>query len=705
MVQGKPGAPDFGREPLHFLGAVRRWKTRESPLGVCDGAHAMFSRLLSAALVLLLAGAVFAAEVKPIPPPGIAIPDADRAALAAEVAALGKEIDALRVALKAQPALLALLPDVMIFHKSVDWALRYDEFFEPKHLDAARQQLALGRQRAKELRDGQPAWNSVTGLVVRGYISKIDGSVQPYGLVIPADWKPGEATPRRLDFWLRGRSEKATELGFIADRMKSRGEFAPPGAIMLHPFGRYCCANKFAGEVDLFEALENARTHYGIDANRISVRGFSMGGAAAWHLGTHFAGMWAAVAPGAGFAETAEYNRVFAAGKTPPPWWEQVLYRWYDATLYAANLANTTTVAYSGELDGQKQAADIMLRFAEKEGLTFPHIIGPQTAHKYHPDAKPKIEEIVTAAADEGQHPVPERIHFTTYSLIYPTMKWLRIVGMEKQWERTVISAEVTEEGLVVDTKNVSRFIVALPTAGKISVRGDSIDTLIDGQKVTARYSATGAAFLKAMGKWTSQAVVDRPPTPMVNLTKRPLVCGPIDHAFMSSFLFVRPTGKPLNDKVGAWAAAEMEHAIGFWRKVFRGDVRVKDDTALTAEDVAASNLILWGDPGSNAALAKILARLPLQWTRDKLTLAGQTYDATQHAPILIYPNPANPSRYLVLNSGVTFREEALLTNAQQTPKLPDWAVIDLRTPPDTKWPGLVLDAGFFDEAWQWPKK
>ena len=665
----------------------------------------MFSRLLSAALVLLLAGAVFAAEVKPIPPPGIAIPDTDRAALAAEVAALGKEIDALRVALKAKPEMLALLPDVMIFHKSVDWALRYDEFFEPKHLDAARQQLALGRQRAKELRDGKPSWNSATGLVVRGYLSKIDGSVQPYGLVIPDDWKPGEATPRRLDFWLRGRSEKATELGFIADRMKSRGEFAPPGAIMLHPFGRYCCANKFAGEVDLFEALENVRTHYGIDANRISVRGFSMGGAAAWHLGTHFAGMWAAVAPGAGFAETAEYNRIFAAGKTPPPWWEQVLYRWYDATLYAANLANTTTVAYSGELDGQKQAADIMLRFAEKEGLTFPHIIGPQTAHKYHPDAKPKIEEIVTAAADEGQHPVPERIHFTTYSLIYPTIKWLRIVGMEKQWERTVISAEVTEEGLVVDTKNVSRFIVALPTAGKISVRGDSIDTIIDGQKVTARYSATGAAFLKTMGKWTSQAVVDRPPTPMVNLTKRPLVCGPIDHAFMSSFLFVRPTGKPLNANVGAWAAAEMEHAIGFWRKVFRGDVRVKDDTALTAEDVANSNLILWGDPGSNAALAKILARLPLQWTRDKLTLAGQTYDATQHVPILIYPNPANPSRYLVLNSGVTFREEALLTNAQQTPKLPDWAVIDLRTPPDTKWPGLVLDAGFFDEAWQWPKK
>ena len=144
----------------------------------------MFSRLLSIALLVTSSG--FAAEVKPIPPPGITIPDADRASLTAEVAALGKEIDALRSALKGRPELLALLPDVMIFHKSADWALHYDEFFEAKHLGYAKEQLELGMQRAKELRDGKPSWNSATGLVVRGYISKIDGSVQPYGLVIDA---------------------------------------------------------------------------------------------------------------------------------------------------------------------------------------------------------------------------------------------------------------------------------------------------------------------------------------------------------------------------------------------------------------------------------------------------------------------------------------------------------------------------------------
>ncbi|MCA9010006.1 MAG: hypothetical protein KDB01_09685, partial [Planctomycetaceae bacterium] len=71
------------------------------------------------------------------------------------------------------------------------------------------------------------------------------------------------------------------------------------------------------------------------------------------------------------------------------------------------------------------------------------------------------------------------------------------------------------------------------------------------------------------------------------------------------------------------------------------------------------------------------------------------------HAPILIHPNPLNLSRYVVLNSSFTFRDYAYLNNARQVPMLPDWAVIDLNTPPDTVWPGKVVAADFFDERWQ----
>jgi hypothetical protein len=55
-----------------------------------------------------------------------------------------------------------------------------------------------------------------------------------------------------------------------------------------------------------------------------------------------------------------------------------------------------------------------------------------------------------------------------------------------------------------------------------------------------------------------------------------------------------------------------------------------------------------------------------------------------------------------VINSGFTYREYDYLNNARQVPKLPDWAVIDVRTPPSPRWPGAIADAGFFDEQWQW---
>ena len=65
---------------------------------------------------------------------------------------------------------------------------------------------------------------------------------------------PPTAKPRRLDFWLHGRGEKLDELAFIEDRLKNKGEFTPAGAIVLHLYGRYCNANKFAGESGPFRS-------------------------------------------------------------------------------------------------------------------------------------------------------------------------------------------------------------------------------------------------------------------------------------------------------------------------------------------------------------------------------------------------------------------------------------------------------------------
>jgi dienelactone hydrolase len=643
--------------------------------------------------------------VRPVPPAGIKLADADRTELQAGVEALGKNIERLRLDLKAKPALLELLPDVQIFHNAVRYALTYDEFYAPSELAVARKLLNQGTERAQLLREGKAPWTTATGLVVRGYLSKIDGSVQPYGLVVPASYQANIPYQHRLDIWCHGRGEKLTELSFLNGRQSSPGEFTPKHAFVLHLYGRYCNANKFAGEIDGLEALAHVRKHYSIDENRLVMRGFSMGGAACWQFAVHYAGLWAAAAPGAGFSETADFLKVFQNEKVQPTWYEKKLWHWYDCTDYAANLFNCPVVAYSGEKDSQKQAADRMAAAMKKEGLALVHLIGPKTGHSYERKTKDELNRRIDSIVKHGRDAVPTHVLLTTWTLRYNRMLWLRIDGLEKHWERANVDALLGSDGVKIDTKNVTALTLSfepgscpLEALEKPKVTLD--DEEVKGVPPVLSDRSWTAHFRRNDKVWEAVEKVDDGV-----LHKRHGLQGPIDDAFLSSFLMVKPTGKALHEKTGAWASGEMKHALDHWRKQFRGEARVKDDSAVSDADIAEHNLILWGDPSSNKVLAKIADKLPLRWDARQVKLGEATFASEHHVPLLIYPNPLNPKRYVVLNSGFTYREYDYLNNARQVPKLPDFAAIDVRTPPSSRLPGKVAAAGFFDEEWKVPEK
>src|SRR5207302_4963940 len=205
-------------------------------------------------------------------------------------------------------------------------------------VEIARTLLSQGMRRAVQLRNGEAPWTTATGLVVRGYVSKIDGSVQPYGLIVPASVQADARREHRLDVWLHGRDEHLSELKFVDERERRAGEFTPEDTFVLHPFGRYCNAFKFAGEVDVFEAIEAVERNYRIDPDRVVLWGFSMGGAGTWHLAAHYPDRWCAASPGAGFAETRRYQNI--QPKDFPPSYEQTLWHLYDVPSYTRNLFN-----------------------------------------------------------------------------------------------------------------------------------------------------------------------------------------------------------------------------------------------------------------------------------------------------------------------------------------------------------------------------
>lgn len=669
------------------------------------------NRARIASLLLLFAAAQTAfadgpkdndpAEVRRIPKLGVELPADVETKLKAALAELDDLVAPLTKRKDAKTQ--ELLPDVLIYSEAVRTALEFQEFFDLKETAVALELLAEGKQRARDLAEGRAPWTTQSGLVVRGYRSKIDHSIQPYGLVIPESYAPG-TWKRRLDLWFHGRGETLSEVNFLAGRRKQVGTFAPADTIVLHPYGRYSNANKFAGEVDVFEAMESVKHRYPIDEDRVTVRGFSMGGASTWHLAVHYPTLWAAANPGAGFSETPEFLRTFQNEDLKPTWYERKLWQWYDCTDWATNLYHCPTVAYSGEIDRQKQAADIMASALLEHGFELTHIIGPKTAHAYEPAARDEVERRVSALAKLGRDTYFDGLSFATYTLKYSRCGFVQLDGLEEHWSPANVILSDEGDHLALSTRNVSALTIDYPSGDAPFTPTDAVLLTIDGHEIEGPRPGTDRSFRVQLHREGENWVLG--PLPDDGLRKRPGLQGPIDDAFMDSFIFVRPTGKGRNAAVDAWSKAELERAVEHWRRHFRGQARVKDDVDVTDADIADANLILWGDDESNAVWKRVADKLPLRYTGDSLAVDPQgkherKFEAAHHAPIMVYPNPLNPKRYVVTNSSFTFREYAYLNNARQVPMLPDWAVVDVREKPGAVRPGKIVDADFFDERWQ----
>lgn len=114
-------------------------------------------------------------------------------------------------------------------------------------------------------------------------------------------------------------------------------------------------------------------------------------------------------------------------------------------------------------------------------------------------------------------------------------------------------------------------------------------------------------------------------------------------------------------------------------------------------------NLVIWGSARTNPHLVSLFSQIQtngINWNEDVIAVGTNKFDAETHALIMIYPSPWSPGRYVVVNSCVTHREEDDRTNALQNPKLPDWAIVDLRDAPTSDSVGKVVAADFFGEDW-----
>lgn len=620
-----------------------------------------------------------------LPPVGDKLNEADRASLSITLESLTQRF-----------AALPQKPDnanAEIFLKAVRYALEHKEFYKPDDTARARDLLEEAGRRINDLAARRAPWLTATGFVVRGYYSPIDGSPQPFGLEIPDNTAKTNAPAW---FWLQGRGDTRTDLHFIHERMKKGGEFKPPGTIVVHPWGRYCIGYKGPGEQDVLDVRQLLIAEKRVDPARTALAGFSMGGAGAWLLGAHFTDHWTVVHTGAGFVDVKRYQKYSPQKIASTPLWEQTLWSQNDVPDYTRNLLNVPVISYSGEKDAQRASAEIMAGEFQKHGAALTQYIGPNMGHKYDPAVRQEVQEKIQAALLQPVLPYPLKLSFQTRTLDYSRLHWLQVTGLQEHWQDTRVEAGLDQPlpqatRLTLTTSNVTSLTIAAPDK---PASHQAMTVAIDGQ--TLNVPAGSAIHLVRQGEKWAQGL------PSPGLHKKPGLQGPVDDAFNAPFLHVLPDKPGYHEATATWAANESAAQLSRWRTLFRGDARVKKASAVTPEDLKNYHLILWGDPASNSLIASALPKLPIQWTAETLTVHGQTWSAGDHLPVLIYPMPGQAGRYLVLNSGPTWREAHSKTNSQQNPKLPDWAVLGITTPPTAEAAGKVEAAGFFNETWDW---
>ncbi|MCX6901358.1 MAG: hypothetical protein NT105_21985 [Verrucomicrobia bacterium] len=700
-------------------------------------------RMLMSVVTALLAGGAFAAQPDVAPP--YQPTDSELATIRAKLDEFYKAYKALPIGRpittleamtkKAFPVDVSLLPDVDVYSKAAEWMLRYpkEEFWTAADVKNTLETLELGLARIKQIAEGKPAWPTAKGCIVRGFRSRIDGSVQPYGLKIPESYDPKK--PIRLDVILHGFGPTMNEANFIVARDTGKPATAGQEYIRLEVFGRLNNGYRWCGETDVLEAMDSVRARYAIDPDRIVLRGFSMGGGGAWGMGLHYPDMWAAFEAGgsgaggssSGFKNAAPSSASDAVGRI------------YGTVGWMLNAANVPTVGYCGEEDSPFGALKASREHLEGEGFKFTpaglnwtttdircvFLIGAKTEHKWNPESQAESNKFIDEACVKGRQ-APPHIRFVSYSLRYNHCFDITVDGVEANYSRTEVDAltSADKKQRTIKTKNVTRLILPYPVAGQ--------SLTLDGQmfpfgpmqqpRLQARVPAFGARravapppppappqvlFEKKSGKWAMSYVTDAQLQADATLRKRPGLQGPINDFLMDSFVCVRPTGTPQHPLANDYSKAALDRFAKSFSKWLRGDIRIKNDTEVTKEDIASSHLVVFGDAGSNRLLAQIADKLPIHWDKASVRVGKKSFDANEHLPAFICPNPYNPRRYMVVNSGDNLlgTRELRKTVALNWQQLADYDVLKLSKETSGEIKGTSVAQGLFDEHWKATEK
>lgn len=568
-------------------------------------------------------------------------------------------------------------------------------------------QAAAWRARADSfdaaVRSGRDPYPEQRGkIVTRAYRSKVTDTLQGYSVYLPPGYDPAKEWP--LVVVLHGGSSNGNLfLGVVLGNNMNWKEYPTywwnefeaqwkPDCIVVSPDGFGQLLWRWMAEDDVRSVIADTVRHYRVDADRVVLAGLSNGGVGAYAIGTRHASDFSVVQAMAGAPSWLQYT-----GGSPRPE-ELRAMRPLSGMDLAENVTNTDFRYYHGRTD----TGPMKPRFVEEWEKRLAEVNAPAKGTWY--DAGHDILYMVEKHGRTfgelekvSRNDAPDRVRLVTGDYRAAAQHWLSVTRIRDY--PTVARMEATRDGgaITVATRGVDAFAIDV-RAALAGVTGD-VNVTVDGAIAyqgdraplgdRAHFVRTGNGF--ALGFPSDVA-----------LRKRPGISGPLTDAYFDHTVHVFGTGNP--ETAAALEKAARTGAKGWPVWLWNFEQPVLRDTELTPEVMQRANVVLYTTGDDNAAYTKLRDALPIRIGAGGVTVGGKLHAGAAVGTRFIYPNPAAPGRYVVVQGGPS--TEAVLGGGRLPDFVPDYVVYDARVLKER--PRLVMTSkaatlamGFFGDDWR----
>ncbi|MHC5055130.1 MAG: prolyl oligopeptidase family serine peptidase [Planctomycetota bacterium] len=564
------------------------------------------------------------------------------------------------------------------------------------------------------------------------YLSRVDLSLQPYGLRLPNTFTTGGG-PWPVAFHMHGYPGTATT-SFSATAVDAEW-------IRVNLDGR---GNHFydgVAETDLFEVLEDLCGAYNVDRTQVFLEGFSMGGTGAFrHIARH-PDVFAGAAGSAGWTDFRQWHRHYYGPWSPP-------YEAHPATIPHLEQASPLTHAENilpdklymdyGDTDGAV--------WAENGAKLHDRLLRLPTAHDFfnhgggHASYTTNRYSFLALRSPLDVDPASVRVR--SNKLRTAESFWLRVDRFA--WEgfaqieatRSFSAGPGSDCTYTVSTRNVERFSITSPPAGGATRYIVNVDGkgCLDKPAASASFPLTVELELSGYGL----VVTGGPPTPPGTGVppKASSAEGPVLRAMAERFVVAYGSSKGALAPETVANKEEADKLCAFWANAWDDDLRPPngdglgrygfgatiapvDEMVLTRAEIAAANLVIFGSKESSLRVAQVFEDASLPWNlpseiqvlEGSITWNGQVWTGQQYGVWMVYPNPLAPGRLIVVGHNLVGATDNTFWTQESWPwKWPDYMVIDTSAAmrDDSVYdadntphaPDQYLVAGDFDRDW-----